>query len=114
MKKEQDRQKKAMQEQEQKYKKQMKASDEQVALRRKLKDIRKDISEANEIAKFMAKRISFHDFYVSKFDEGSLNEGTAEFRDEVQIKVENAESGHVYVWDQEKFRDKLVEMRDAL
>jgi hypothetical protein len=34
-----------------------------------MKDIRKDINEANEIAKFMNKDIVFTDIYVSKFDD---------------------------------------------
>lgn len=78
-----------------------------------MKDIRKDISEANEIAKFMGKTITLQDIYISKFDD-SINFDTPELKDEVQVKVENFESGQVYVWSQEKFRDKLVEMRDAL
>jgi len=34
-----------------------------------MKDIRKDIAEANEIAKFMNKDVVFTDVYVSKFDD---------------------------------------------
>lgn len=80
-----------------------------------MKDIRKDISEANEIAKFMGKSIVLQDIYISKFDEGSINfDSMPELKDEVQVKVKNFESNQVYVWSQEKFRDKLVEMRDAL
>jgi len=37
-----------------------------------------------------------------------------ELKAEVQVKVKNFETSQVYVWSQEKFRDKLVEMRDAL
>ena len=36
-----------------------------------MKDIRKDITEANEIAKFMSKNIHFKDVYITKFDEGT-------------------------------------------
>lgn len=35
-------------------------------------------------------------------------------KDELQIKVQNYETGQVYIWSQEKFQDKLMEMRDAL
>ena len=35
-------------------------------------------------------------------------------KDEVQVKVQNYESGQVYIWSQERFQDKLMEMRDAL
>ena len=39
-----------------------------------MKDIRKDIAEANEIAKFMGKKIELRDFYISKIiDEGTVN-----------------------------------------
>lgn len=42
-------------------------------LHEKLKDIRKDITEANEIAKFMSKKIHLQDVYISTFDESSIN-----------------------------------------
>jgi len=66
-----------------------------------MKDIRKDIAEANEIAKFMNKDVVFTDIYVSKFeDQGSIYGGggasvaeIGEQQDEVQVKVENFESG---------------------
>jgi|TARA_B110000305_G_scaffold222861_1_gene266876 hypothetical protein len=32
----------------------------------------------------------------------------------VQIKVENFESGQIHIWTSEKFKDKLIMMRDAL
>ena len=49
-----------------------------------MKDIRKDINEANEIAKFMGKKIVLQDIYISKFDEGSLNlDGVPEMKDEL-------------------------------
>ena len=80
-----------------------------------MKDIRKDITEANEIAKFMSKKIRLQDVYISKFDEGSINiDSQPDLKDEVQVKVQNFESGQVYMWSQEKFQDKLMEMRDAL
>jgi len=37
-------------------------------IRVKMKDIRKDIAEANEIAKFMQKDIVLTDIYVTNFD----------------------------------------------
>lgn len=80
-----------------------------------MKDIRKDITEANEIAKFMSKKIHLQDVYISKFDEGSINiDMQPDLKDEVQVKVQNFETGQVYMWSQDKFQDKLMEMRDAL
>jgi len=38
-------------------------------IQEKMKDIRRDIAEANEIAKFMNKNIVFQDVYISKFDD---------------------------------------------
>ena len=52
-----------------------------------MKDIRKDITEANEIAKFMSKKIHLQDVYVSKFDESAINETLPDLKDEVQVKV---------------------------
>lgn len=80
-----------------------------------MKDIRKDIKEANAIAEFMGKKIHLQDIYISKFDEGTINnDSQPDLKDEVQVKVQNFETGQVYVWSQEKFQNKLMEMRDAL
>jgi len=37
-----------------------------------MKDIRKDVAEANEIAKFMNKDVVFTDTYVTKLDESGV------------------------------------------
>ena len=73
-----------------------------------MKDIRKDIAEANEIAKFMTKEIVFTDIYVSKFDDqgiygGSSAGGIGEQNDEVQVKVENFDTGACHIWSADKF-----------
>lgn len=53
-----------------------------------MKDIRKDINEANAIAEFMNKKIHLQDVYISKFDEGTINnESQPDLKDEVQVKV---------------------------
>ena len=36
-----------------------------------MKEIRKDVAEANEIAKFMNKDVVFTDIYISKFEDQS-------------------------------------------
>ena len=73
-----------MNEQQKKYEKQLKDTNQQKVLQEKMKDIRKDINEANEIAKFMGKKIVLQDIYISKFDEGSLNlDGVPEMKDEL-------------------------------
>ena len=44
-----------------------------------MKDIKRDVDEANEIAKFMNKDIQFTYIYVSKFDESSVFSGNSNF-----------------------------------
>ena len=44
-------------------------------IRQKMKDIRKQITEANEIAKFMNKDVVFTDIYVTKFDDQGIYGG---------------------------------------
>jgi hypothetical protein len=64
-----------------------------------MRDIRRDIAEANEIAKFMNKEITFIDLYVSKFDEEGIygrskqKADIGDQQDEIQIKVENCDIG---------------------
>lgn len=41
----------------------------QILFTQKLKDLRKEINEANQIAKFMNKDIKFKEIYISKFDD---------------------------------------------
>jgi|DEB0MinimDraft_12_1074336.scaffolds.fasta_scaffold37001_1 hypothetical protein len=86
-----------------------------------MKDIRKDVAEANEIAKFMNKDIFFTDEYVSRFDDNGIYGGSGaqksevgEQQDEVQVKVENFDIGQVFIWTCDKFQDKLAMMRDSL
>lgn len=59
----------AIEEQKKQYEKKLKNDQLIEQIRQKMKDIRKDINEANEIAKFMNKDIVFTDIYVSKFDD---------------------------------------------
>jgi hypothetical protein len=40
-----------------------------------MKDIRKDVAEANEIAKFMNKDVNFTDTYVTKLDDQGVYGG---------------------------------------
>lgn len=40
-----------------------------------MKDIRKDVAEANEIAKFMNKDVIFTDTYITKLDDNSAGIG---------------------------------------
>lgn len=44
-----------------------------------MKDIKRDVDEANEIARFMNKDIQFTHIYVSKFDEQSVFGGNSNF-----------------------------------
>lgn len=84
-----------------------------------MKDIRNDVNEANEIAKFMNKDITFTHIYVSKFDGegiygGNTSSAVDEPQTEIQVKVENFDNGSIHVWSCEKFLLKLTIMRDAL
>lgn len=92
-------------------------NDQQIeTIRQKTKDIKKDVDEANEIAKFMNKDIQFTHIYLSKFDESSMFGSKGQVSDtqtEVQIKVENFEIGQVHIWSCDKFNDKLIMMREA-
>ncbi len=81
--------------------------------------IRKDVAEANEISRFMGKDITFTDNYVSKFDDNGITGKASsnieeEVQDEVQVKVENFDTGAINIWSADKFQDKLMMMRDAL
>ena len=69
MKTEQERYQKAMEEQQKQYESKMKQDTHIEHIRQKMKDIRKQITEANEIAKFMNKDVVFTDIYVTKFDD---------------------------------------------
>jgi hypothetical protein len=84
-----------------------------------MKDIKRDVDEANEIAKFMNKDIQFTHIYVSKFDEQSVFSGSSNYeigdaQTDVQVKVENFEIGQIHIWSCDKFNDKLDMMRAAL
>ena len=84
-----------------------------------MKDIKRDVDEANEIARFMNKDIQFTHIYVSKFDEQSVFGGNSNFeiadtQTDVQVKVQNFEIGQIHIWSCDKFNDKLIMMRDAL
>ena len=45
----------------------------QILFTQKLKDLRKEINEANHIAKFMNKDIKFKEIYISKFDDQNIH-----------------------------------------
>ena len=84
-------------------------NDQQIEqIRHKMKEIRKDILEANEIAKFMSKEVLVTEVYVSKFDDqgvygGSSSGGIGEQNDEIQVKVENFDYGTCHIWTANKF-----------
>ena len=64
-----------------------------------MKDIKKQVEEANEIAKVMRRDITFSAIYVSKFDTQSVNGisgvtlGIEDPKTEIEIKVENFDLG---------------------
>lgn len=122
MQQEKDRYERAIQEQKKQFESKLKNDQQIEEVRHKIKDITKDVEEANSIAEFMNKDIKFTSIIVSKFDEQSVytsqsavnNDKLAQQQTDVQIKVENFESGQIHIWTSEKFKDKLIMMRDAL
>lgn len=121
MQQESDRHARAITEQKKQYENKVKSDQQFEQIRQRMKDIRKDVAEANEIAKFMNKDVTFTDTYVTKLDEqgvyggqGSSAFDIGEMPDEVQVKVENFDTGQVNIWSCDKFQDKLMMMRDAL
>jgi hypothetical protein len=58
-----------MSEQKKQYETKLKSDQQFEQIRQRMKDIRKDVAEANEIAKFMNKDVIFTDTYVTKLDD---------------------------------------------
>lgn len=120
MQQEKERHQKQWEEQQKAYEAKIRLDQGIDQIRVKMKNIRKDVAEANEIAKFMNKDVSFTDIYVSKFDDQGIYGGSGattadgEPQDEVQVKVENFDIGAVFIWSADKFQDKLAMMRDVL
>ena len=61
------------------YESKVKDDNQIETIRQKMKDIKRDVDEANEIARFMNKDILFTHIYVSKFDEQSVLSGSSNF-----------------------------------
>lgn len=70
-----DRHNKAIQDQKKQYENKIKNENQFEQIRQRMKDIRKDVAEANEIAKFMNKDVVFTDTYVTKLDEQGVYGG---------------------------------------
>jgi TPP-dependent pyruvate/acetoin dehydrogenase alpha subunit len=64
-----------MSEQKKQYETKLKSDQQFEQIRQRMKDIRKDVAEANEIAKFMNKDVIFTDTYVTKLDDQSAYGG---------------------------------------
>lgn len=72
MQQEKDRYERAIQEQKKQFESKLKNDQQIEEVRHKIKDITKDVEEANSIAEFMNKDIKFTSIIVSKFDEQSV------------------------------------------
>mmetsp|Transcript_2220 Transcript_2220/g.3339 ORF Transcript_2220/g.3339 Transcript_2220/m.3339 type:complete len:344 (+) Transcript_2220:2255-3286(+) len=120
MREEEERFKKQMQEQKKEYDRKLKNDMHVEQTRRKMKDLKKNVEEANEIAKFMLKDIKYTAIFLTKFEEESVysvsgaSHDVGEMPTEIQIKVENFDTGQVNNWTIEKFQDRLAMMRDNL
>lgn len=83
------------------------------------KDIKPQIDEANEIAKQLVQEVQF-DFSLSADRNDTLNVSSAaddiwsEKKYKLEVKVNNIMTEELYIWDTNKFNDRLVMMRDLL
>lgn len=82
------------------------------------KQIKPDIDEANEIAKQLNQEVHFSiSLRGQAQDDLPLNSGKTDFSEKqykVEIKVNNTASEETYIWETNKFRDRLMVMRDLL
>lgn len=62
-----------MEEQKKQYEKKLNDNKQIQDIRAKIVNIRKEVAEANEIAKFMNKDIKFTEIYISKISSNSSN-----------------------------------------
>lgn len=83
-------------------------------IRAKMKDIEPDIKDANRIAKIMKKDIRFTKEVLSKINDIENFQSQSETATEVQVKMENFDSGAIHIWPVEKFQDQLNIMKEAL
>lgn len=87
-------------------------------LKHKIKDLSRQIAEANECAKILKKDIHFTYQMVGVIPENIMNsqplEDLKNRQDDFQIKVENHENENCYIWSTEKFCNKLLMMRDVI
>lgn len=82
------------------------------------KQIKPDIDEANEIAKQLNQEVHFSiSLRGQAQDDLPLNSGKTDFSEKqykVEIKVNNTATEETYIWETNKFRDRLMVMRDLL
>ena len=84
-----------------------------------IKEVERKIVEANECVKFMRKNIKFSYDLVSVMpDKFSLDplvsENNIPTKQEIKIKVQNFETGTMFVWNLQKFYNKLDEIKDKM
>ena len=85
--------------------------EEHAALGNKLDGLLPQINEANLIAAELKREIRFNAKMAAVFpDFGDLKEAKSDFK----IKVDNKEDGYFYMWDDDKFTNRLFMMRELL
>jgi len=84
-------------------------------------DIEPLIIEANEIANSIGHNVVFElQFAGSIKDEGFGGERTAvdellkQRKEKPEVKVENHDSNQIYLWSPEKFKERLLMMKDMV
>lgn len=83
--------------------------EEYAALESKLDGVLPQVNEANMIAAELKREVRFNVKMVSTMpDFGDLKDSKREFK----IKVDNKEEGYFYMWDPEKFTNRLFMMRE--
>lgn len=77
------------------------------------REIRPEIAEANELAKLLAQNVTFN-FGLTGTTQDILSHVQGEKTYEIEVKVNNLDTEEQYIWDRNKFKDRLMVMRDLL
>lgn len=71
------------------------------------------IDEANELAKQLTQNVTFN-FGLTGTTSDILSHVQGEKTYEIEVKVNNLDTEEQYIWDRNKFKDRLMVMRDLL
>ena len=77
------------------------------------REIKPLIDEANELAKQLTQNVTFN-FGLTGTTSDILSHVQGEKTYEIEVKVNNLDTEEQYIWDRNKFKDRLMVMRDLL